>query len=162
MTLQLTTDQVWKEVENNIFAVLGRVTTKGEARTAGIVYVIDERKFYIGSEKAAWKVKHIERNPGVSLTIPITKRIPLMPWIKIPAATITLSGTANVRENDEVKPAIFAKLYRGMVVEDAAKAASCIIEVIPERDFLTYGVGVSLMEMRDPTKAMGRAPVAPA
>lgn len=159
MTLALTTDQVWKEIENNLFAVLGMVTRKGEARTVGIVYVVDGCKFYIGSQKAAWKVKHIAHNPGVSLTIPIAKRIALMPWIKIPAATITLSGTANLRENSEVKPQVLQKLYRDMVKDENAMAASCVIEVIPEREFLTYGVGVSLLEMRDPHKAMGRAPV---
>lgn len=161
MTLQLTTDQVWKEIEANIFAVLGMVTPREEARTVGVVYVVDDRKFYIGTQKAAWKVKHIALNPGVSLTIPIAKRIPLMPWIKIPAATITLAGTANLRENNEVKPDVLKKLYRDVVKDEKAMAASCVIEVIPEREFLTYGVGVTLLEMRDPKKAMGRAPVTP-
>jgi hypothetical protein len=35
-----------------------------------------------------------------------------------------------------------------------------IIEVIPAGDFVTYGVGISLSEMRYPEKARGRAPVA--
>src|SRR5215217_1176342 len=89
MTLQLTTAQVWQEIEANLFAVLGMVTPTGEARTAGIVYVVDDHKLYIGTDKAAWKTKHIVGNPHVSITIPIAKRIPFLPWIKIPAATIT-------------------------------------------------------------------------
>jgi hypothetical protein len=159
MTVQLTTDQVWQEIAQNLFAVLGVVTAKGEARTVGIVYVVDDHKFYIGSQKAAWKVKHIARNPGVSLTIPIVKRIPFMPWIKIPSATITLSGTAHLRENNEVKPTVLKQLYRDVVKDEGALATSCVIEVIPERDFLTYGVGVSLLQMRNPETAIGRAPV---
>ncbi len=159
MTSQLTTDQVWKEIENNLFAVLGMVTSKGEARTVGIVYVVTDRKFYIGTQKAAWKVKHIASNPSVSLTIPIAKRIPLMPWIKISAATITLSGTAKLRENNEVKPDVLKKLYRDVVKDEAVLAASCVIEVIPQGEFLTYGIGVTLLQMRDPEKATGRAPV---
>jgi len=39
-------------------------------------------------------------------------------------------------------------------------ADSCLIEVTPQGEFVTYGVGVSLMEMRDPAKARGRAAVA--
>ncbi|HRW08967.1 MAG TPA: pyridoxamine 5'-phosphate oxidase family protein [Caldilineaceae bacterium] len=156
---QLTTEQVWNEIEQNLFAVLGMVTPKGEARTVGIVYVVADHKFYIGSQKAAWKVKHIARNPGVSLTIPIAKRIPLMPWIKIPAATITLSGTANVWENSEVRPAILKKLYRDVVKDEAALAASCVIEVLPQGEFVTYGVGIPLMQMRFPEKARGRVAV---
>ena len=48
--------------------------------------------------KEAWKVRHITQNPHVSLTIPMHKRISFMPWIKIPAATITFSGSARIFE----------------------------------------------------------------
>ncbi len=160
MTVQLTTEQVWNEIGQNLFAVLGVVTPKGEARTVGIVYVVDDGKFYIGSQKAAWKVKHIARNPGVSLTIPIAKRVPFLPWIKIPAATITLAGTANVWETREVNPAVLKKLYRDVVKDEQAMAASCVIEVIPQGEFITYGVGIPLMQMRFPEKARGRVAVA--
>lgn len=34
--------------------------------------------------------------------------------------------------------------------------------VVTKREFITYGVGVSLMQMRNPETAMGRAPVASA
>ena len=63
MTIQLTTDQVWQEIEQNLFAVLGMVTPTGEARTVGIVYVVDDHKLYIGTQKAAWKAKHIAAQP---------------------------------------------------------------------------------------------------
>lgn len=38
-------------------------------------------------------------------------------------------------------------------------AESCLIEVTPRGEFVTYGVGVSLMQMRDPEQARGCAPV---
>lgn len=160
MTLQLTTDQVWKEIEKNLFAVLGMVTPKGEARTVGIVYVVHDHKLYIGTQKAAWKAKHIADNPHVSLTIPIAKRIPFLPWIKIPAATITFSGTARVLANGEVKADVLKALYRDVVKDETAMAASCVIEVTPQGEFITYGVGIGLMQMRFPDKARGRATVA--
>jgi hypothetical protein len=48
------------------------------------------------------------------------------------------------------------------VAADAAKIAdSTVIVVEPVGEFVTYGVGVSLMEMRDTVKARGRAPVRP-
>jgi hypothetical protein len=162
MTLQLTADQVWKEIQANLFAVLGMVTPRDEARTAGIVYVVDDHKLYIGTDKAAWKAKHVARNPHVSLTIPIAKRIPFLPWIKIPAATITFSGVANVLELDEVKADVLKKLYRDVVKDAQALAESCVIEVIPQQDFITYGVGIPLMQMRFPEKARGRVAVASA
>jgi uncharacterized pyridoxamine 5'-phosphate oxidase family protein len=159
MTVQLTTEQVWQEIEANLFAVLGMVTPTGEARTAGIVYVVDDHKLYIGTAKAAWKTKHIARNPHVSLTIPIAKRIPFLPWIKIPAATITFAGVATVLDHHDVKDDVLKKLYRGVVKDEQALAASCVIEVVPQEDFITYGVGIPLMQMRFPEKARGRVAV---
>jgi len=34
-----------------------------------------------------------------------------------------------------------------------------VLEIEPTGDFITYGIGVSLMQMRFPEKARGRAPV---
>lgn len=159
MTVQLTTEQVWQEIEKNLFGILGMVTAKGEARTVGIVYTVADHKLYIGTMKAAWKTKHIADNPHVSLTIPIAKRVWFMPWLKIPAATITFSGVARILENDEVNAAVLDELYRDVAKDGQAIAESCVIEVTPQKDFITYGVGMPLMQMRFPDKARGRVAV---
>lgn len=39
------------------------------------------------------------------------------------------------------------------LVPEERKAGSCIIELVPEGRFLTYGIGVSLKDMRDPARA---------
>ena len=162
MATQLTTEQVWREIEHNLFAILGMVTPQGEARTVGVVYVVEDHKLYIGTAKAAWKTKHIAHNPHVSLTIPIAKRLPFLPWIKIPAATITCSGLARVREHSDIKADLLARLYHDVVKDPAAMAASCVIEVAPQKEFITYGVGMPLMQMRFPDRARGRVAVVPA
>ena len=160
MSDPLTTDLVWQKLKKELFGVLGMVTAKNEARTVGIVYIVNSRKLYIGTGRNAWKTRHVQQNPNVSLTIPIHKRIIFMPWIKIPAATITFSGTAVVKEVDDVSPDVIQAIYRGMEVDDAFKQESVLIEVTPIKDFVTYGVGVSLMDMRTPEKARGRVAVA--
>jgi hypothetical protein len=53
MTLQLTTYQVWRKIGENLLAVLGIVTSSREARTVSIVYIADNYKFYIGTNKAS-------------------------------------------------------------------------------------------------------------
>lgn len=156
MSVQLSSNQVWEEVEKNSFGVLGVVTPKCEPRTVGIVYVVDDRKLYIGAEPTAWKTRHIAGNSHVSMTIAIAKRIPLLPWIKIPAATITFSGTAEILEKGEVGADLLEKLYR----HEDGRDQWCAIEVTPQEDFITYGVGIPLTQMRFPEKARGRAPVA--
>lgn len=159
MSVQLTTEQVWQAIEKEVFAVLGMTTAKCEARTVGIVYVVKNHRLYIATDADAWKVKHIAQNPHVSLTIPVHKRIPFMPWIKIPAATITFSGTAQILDPQETPPEIVQAIFRGMENVEDLKDESCLIEVTPEKDFLTYGIGIPLMQMRDPEQARGRTPV---
>lgn len=153
----LTTEQVWKAIGENMFAVLGMVTAKNEPRTVGIVYVAQDHRLYIASKSDAWKVRHVAQNPHVSLTVAIPKHVPLMPWIKVPAATITFAGTAAVVPAKELEPTVARLLFQ---IENgpALEGASAII-VEPQGEFVTYGIGVSLMEMRDTVKARGRAPV---
>jgi predicted pyridoxine 5'-phosphate oxidase superfamily flavin-nucleotide-binding protein len=157
----VSTEQVWEEIENNVFAVLGMVSANQEARTAGIVYVAREGRLYIASNSDTWKVRHVTNNPHVSLTIAIPKSVPLMPWIKVPAATITFAGTATVSPAAQADPAILKLIYRGLEADADALAKASVIVVEPKGEFVTYGIGISLMEMRDTVKARGRAPVRP-
>jgi len=159
VSIRLSPEQVWQAIEKELFAVLGMVTAKGEARTVGIVYVVRDRKLYIGTGQNTWKARHMAANPHVSLTIPICKRIPIMPWVKIPAATITFAGGARVIPAGEAPPELRRAVFRQMADDPQAVAKSCLIEVTPRGEFVTYGVGVSLMQMRDPEQARGRAPV---
>lgn len=49
MSEQLTTESIWDEIDRNNFAVLGMVTARHQARTVGIVYVVDDHRLYIGA-----------------------------------------------------------------------------------------------------------------
>jgi hypothetical protein len=160
MTQQLSSDLVWKELKQELFAVLGMVTAKGEARTIGIVYIVHDYKIYISTEKDAWKTRHVQSNPHVSITVPIAKRIPIMPWIKIPAATITFSGKAKVFEAKAMEGDILHALFHGLESDPEKLAGMSVLEIEPLGDFVTYGIGIPLMQMRYPEKARGRAPVA--
>ena len=159
MTTQISSETIWEAIEKEMFAVLGMVTSKGEARTVGVVYVVRDRKLYIGTNTDAWKTRHIAGNPNVSITIPIAKRIPFLPWIKIPAATITFPGKARVIDGPEAPREILQAVFRGMAEDEQRVAESSLIEVTPQKEFITYGVGIPLMQMRDPKLARGRVAV---
>lgn len=158
MPIQLSSEQVWQAIEKELFAVVGMVTARQEARTAGVVYVVRDRKLYVATGADTWKARHIAANPNVSVTIPIAKRIFFMPWMKVPAATITFAGTARVLNAKDAPRELLAAIFRGMANDDKMVAESCLIEITPIKEFVTYGVGVSLMQMRDPEQARGRAP----
>lgn len=159
MPAQITTNQIWKDLEKEIFGVVGMVTAKAESRTAGIAYVVRDHKIFFATASTAWKTKHLRNNPHVSMTVPIVKR-PFLPWIKIPAATITFSGTARVLALNEVSNAIPEALLKDLEGREELKKNCSIIEITPKGHFVTYGVGVSLQTMRRPDQAWGRVPVA--
>ena len=156
----ITTEFVWAEIERQRFAVLSYVTPKAEARSAGVVYIVGDRKLYTRASTDSWKVKHIHLNPRVALNVTIPKRIPFMLWIKIPAATIALHGTARVIAAKDADPGVIRALARAVPDHSELKAQTSIIEIEPTGHFLTYGVGVPLLAMRDPKTARGRVPIA--
>ena len=159
MSAPVTTASIWRHLSKHHFSVLSWVTPSGAARSAGIVYVVRNHSLLIGTEEASWKAKHIAANPHVSMTVTVHRKILFLPWIQIPDATITFHGRAHIKNADEVDPSVNRDLTRGMVEDPARDQNTCVIEVIPEGEFLTYGIDVSLQAMRDPQKAMGRATV---
>lgn len=159
MTNPATTEIVWKAIEKELFAVLGLVTGDQESRTVGIVYLLHDRKFYIGTGLKTWKVRHILENANVSLTIPIAKHIPFMPWIKIPQATISLTGIASVIPATEAPQELLRLVFRHKADDQEFIKDYCLIEVSPGGDFITYGIGIPLMQMRQPELSRGRASV---
>jgi hypothetical protein len=158
--MDITTEQVWDSLEKEIFGVVGVVTAKGESRTVGIVYVVRDHKLFFCTDSAAWKTRHLRNNPSVSMTVPIEKRIAVLPWIKIPAATITFCGTARVLGLTEVPAEIPDALLKDLEGADELRQSCSVVEITPKGDFVTYGVGVSLRTMRNPARACGRVPVA--
>ena len=55
MATTLTNERVWQEIRDNLFAVLGMVTSQDEARTVGIVYAVRNGKLYIATERMRGK-----------------------------------------------------------------------------------------------------------
>ena len=159
MPIALTSGQVRKALEREVFAVLATVNARGQPRIAAIVYTVKDRVLYIATGLTSFKARTVARNPHVSLTVTVEKRIPFLPWIKIPAATITFQGLASLRPADSVGADLRKLLLRGLKVEGQALADLGFIVVRPVGEFMTYGIGVPLMTMRVPEAARGRAPV---
>ena len=154
-----STSNVWEAINKELFAILGMVTEDNQSRTVGIVYLVQDNKLYIGTGLQTWKARHVNNNPSVSMTIPIAKRVPVAPWIKIPQATITFSGTANIIPGEQAPRELLKSVFRHKADDKEFMKDNCLIEVTPEGDFITYGIGIPLMKMREPELARGRASV---
>jgi hypothetical protein len=154
----VTCDAVWKALEKASFAVVSHVNAAGEPRSSGIVYGIVDRHLYLAVEADGWKARQISTGQEVAVTVPVRRGGILSLFIPIPPATITFEARATVHPAGSLDVASVSKDLAKLVPEDR-KAGSCIIELVPEGRFLTYGIGVSLMDMRDPAVARAHVPV---
>lgn len=152
-----TTEQVWEALDGSIFGVLAFVNRKGHPRTAGVCYAVHRRSLYVSTDKSMWKVRHITANPNVSMTVTIPKRVPFLPFIKVPPATVTFHGEAQILDVDDIETSVFQRLGRGNERDPDVLEATAIIRIIPRGDFVTYGIAMPITQMRKHEQAHGRA-----
>lgn len=153
MALPTTAEEVWPYIEKWPFAVLSFVTAKGESRSAGVMYKVKDRALYVLTGPDTWKAKHIEANPNVSVTVTVP-RLPIR-IRQAPPAVITFSGRGTVLGMDEIDDDLRRELTRG--VGDLGE--TCVVRIEPRGRFVTYGIGIPMMQMRRPEKALARVPV---
>lgn len=155
-----TTEEVWKAIDGNIFGVLAFVNANGEPRSAGICYVVDGRTLLVPTARDSWKTRHITANPHVSMTVTIPKRVPFVPFLKVPAATVTFQGLAEVLELGDANPETTKRMLQGLDYDedDEKLHESVMLRIVPQGDFLTYGIAMPLLQMRTPERARGRTP----
>jgi hypothetical protein len=151
----LTTDQVWAELDKASFLVLSQVTPEGEPRSSGVLYKTKGGRLYIATAPNSWKARHIAANTHVGVTVPVRRGGILSLVAPIPPATINFHATAIVHAPGSMElPDELAAL-----VPPERRSESCVIELVPQGSFLTYGIGVPLMKMRKPDESRGRVPV---
>lgn len=155
---RLTSEQVWHALAKASFAVLSYVTPSGEPRSSGVVYKTLGRRMYVAVAPDSWKAKLVAASGRVAVTAQVRRGGILSLVVPIPPACISFQGSAIVHaaESPEVRP-LLEKL--GSLLPAERRTSASIIEIAPEGAFVTYGIGVSLMKMRDPAVARARVPV---
>jgi nitroimidazol reductase NimA-like FMN-containing flavoprotein (pyridoxamine 5'-phosphate oxidase superfamily) len=153
-----TTETVWSAMDRNIFGVLAFTNKVGEPRSAGIVYVVDGRSLLISSARDSWKNRHISRHPKVSMTVTIPKRVPFLPFIKVPAATVTFKGDAEILDVDELSEEATRRLFKSSRLDEDMIHTVQVIKVVPRGEFLTYGIDMTITQMADHERAVARVP----
>ncbi len=158
MVSHLTTAQVWQQVAKASFAVLSQVTPAGEPRSSGVVYKTVGRRLYVAVAPDSWKARHIAASRRVAVTVPVRRGGILSLVVPIPPATVSFHATAIVHPRGSPQVRTLLKEL-GSLIPAERQTSGSIIEVVPEGEFLTYGLGASLMKMRDPVAARARIPV---
>jgi hypothetical protein len=150
---------VWQALAKASFAVLSHVSAAGEPRSSGVVYGVADRRLFVAVAADGWKARQIASGDEVAVTVPVRRGGLLALCLPIPPATITFHARATVHPAGSLDiGSISGDLEK--LVPEARKTGSCVLELVPEGRFLTYGIGVPLMAMADPALAIARVPVA--
>lgn len=152
-------DLVWRALAKASFAVISYVTPAGEPRSSGIVYALVDRHLWVAVAPDSWKARNITDRQRVSVTVPVRRGGLLSLVMPIPPATISFPARAIVHPAGSLDIGSLSKKLTSLVPEQR-RAVCVLLELVPEGTFLTYGVGVSLTKMADPTVARGRVPLA--
>ena len=155
---QLTREQVWRQIAKASFAVLSYVTPTGEPRSSGVVYAAAHGRLYVAVAPDSWKALHIPATDQVAVTVAVRRGGLLALLFPIPPATISFHARAVVHTTG--RPDITSVSSELATLVPAERMAECrIVEIFPEGNFLTYGIGTSLLAMRTPSLARSRVPV---
>jgi hypothetical protein len=155
---RLTSEQVWRALAEGSFAVLGYVTPSGEPRSSGVVYKTLRRRLNVAVAPDSWKAKHVATSGRVAVTVPVRRGGILSIVMPIPPATLSFHARAIVHPAGS--PEVLSIIEElGSLLPADRRTSACVIEIVPEGAFVTYGLGTSLMKMRDPASARGRVPV---
>lgn len=152
---RLSADQVWRAVARVSFAVLTHVTPAGAPRSSGVVHTVVGDRMVVVVGRDSWKARHIAADGRVSVTVPIRRGGPLALLFPIPPATVSFAATATVRPATSL--AGLPQLERMVPAERREDCA--VLEIRPTGTYVTYGLGVPLLRLRDPAVARGRVQV---
>ena len=154
----LTANDVWRAIAKHSFAIVSHVTASGEPRSSGVIYGSDKGRVLVVVNASSWKARTIAEGQVLAVSIPVRRGGILSLLFPIPPAMISFHARARVGKPGALDRASLPKKFARLLPTSLDN--SCLIELTPEGQFLTYGIGVSLMAMRNPEAAQARVPVA--
>jgi len=153
---RVTFDMVLKELKRHHFGVLSTVTKDERAHSTGVVYGVSPPgwpiEIYVMTRKKLKKTRNIMGNPNVSFVVPLTRRLLSF----LPPSCIQFQGKAKILDwKDEVATQTFKAFFMGRTILNMydemyrrGDHSICFLRVTPDPTIFTYGVGVSLWEMK--------------
>ena len=152
------TERVWRALARASFAVISYATPTGAPRSSGVLYTTAGRRLYVVVATDSWKAKHINASGQVAVTVPVRRGGIMSLLLPIPPATISFHGSATVHRTASLDKLGLPERFTSLL--PAQRRAVCsVIEIRPAGRFITYGIGISLVRMRDPALARAHVPV---
>jgi Pyridoxamine 5'-phosphate oxidase len=154
---RLTAERVWNKLEKASFAVLSYVTPAGKPRASGVMCAAVGHRLYVGTAPDSWKARQISDGDEVAVTVPIRRGGLLSLVAPIPPATISFHARATVHPAGSVSIESVSKKLASLLPRE--RRTACLLELVPDGNFLTYGLGVSLQDMAKPAAALAHVPI---
>jgi hypothetical protein len=154
---QATAENVWRELARASFAVISYVTPDGEPRSSGVVYGLDRGHLFVAVASDSWKARQIADGDEVAVTVPVRRGGLLSLLVPIPPATVSFHARAIVHQPGSLDVRSVSKSLESLL--PPGHSESIVLELAPHGSFLTYGIGVSLQQMRNPAIARAHVPV---
>lgn len=153
-----------KELRRRSFGILGTVSRDGRPHATGVAYVASAigkpLAMYVVTDTGTKKVRNITHNPNVSFVIPIPRTLMTM----VPMSCIQFQGKARILAAgdtgavESLKSTRIGRMMLGTATEankeDTGGKPVCFIVITPDSVIHTYGIGMSLLQMR---RSMGQA-----
>jgi len=110
-------------------------------------------RVYVVTAADSWKARQISTGDEVAVTVPIRRGGLLSLVAPIPPATVSFHAKATVHPAGSVSIGKVPKKLASQLPKER-RSAGCLLELAPEGNFLTYGLGVSLRDMAKPETAL--------
>ncbi|MEU4689930.1 pyridoxamine 5'-phosphate oxidase family protein [Actinoplanes sp. NPDC023714] len=150
-----TAAEIWDAVARCSFAVISHVTPSGAPRSSGVVYTVSGDRMYVVVAESSWKARHIRDEGLIAVTVPVRRGGLLSLLTPIPPATVSFPAVATIHP-----AALLDDIPRLATLVPPQRRSGCaVLEIRPNGHFVTYGIGVPLLRMRDPQRSRARVPV---
>lgn len=150
--------QITKAIDRRSFCTLATTSAANRPHVAGVLYEAVGTVLYVSTLRAGKKARNIAANPHVGVCIPI-RRVPVGP-----PSTVQFQGVAEILATDD--PHILDLVKAGHLKSITAHGEldlpdGCFLRITPARRVNTYGLGMSLRQLRrDPINAGGSVELA--
>lgn len=145
--------EVRELIRRNRWLVLSTVSQRGVPQSSLVVYASDGYKIYVLTGRDTRKVKNIAIHPRVSVTIPFYKNIIHRMISVAPPAAISFKADTMILDFSDKEASEFYQRVLRFKLPDNVSETGVWLRLTPGNVATCHGVGVGLLEMRDPEKA---------
>jgi len=154
MSLQTELErEVRDTIKKNRWLTISTTSQKGVPQSSVVVYASDGHVIYVLTGKDTVKIRNIKKDNRVSVTIPFYKNLLHRMITLAPPAAISFRARAETLDISDRKAAgTYRKVLKFDIPENILENGVWI-KLTPGTNATCHGVGVSLLDLKEPLKA---------